>query len=248
MRMLRLFMEEATAMLDARQLDRIRRPVPGVLTASERELWTELRALLPDWLDAPPDEDRKLRKPQEKEGGPAMNDPEPAPDPAEGIPVRNGGLVLLWPFLGRLFSRLQLTDGKNFLGDRELSRAIRLTEYLVTGRTDMEEHQLALNKVICGAPIDFEVPAELDITPEEADLGMKMIQGAIRNWEKLKTTKPDTFRESFLRREAILYRVDQRWELVVQRKPYDMLLDTLPWNITMIQLSWMPDRLVVQWK
>jgi hypothetical protein len=248
MRMLRLFMEEATAMLDARQLDRIRRPAPGLLTASERELWTELRALLPDWLDAPPDEDRKLRKPQEKEGGPAMNDPEPAPDPAEGIPVRNGGLVLLWPFLGRLFSRLQLTDGKNFLGDRELSRAIRLTEYLVTGRTDMEEHQLALNKVICGAPLDFEVPAELDITPEESDLGMKMIQGAIRNWEKLKTTKPETFRESFLRREAILYRVEQRWELVVQRKPYDMLLDTLPWNITMIQLSWMPDRLVVQWK
>jgi len=248
MRILRLFMEEATARFDARQLDRIRRPAPGLLTASERERWTELRALLPDWLDAPPDEDRKLRKPQDKEGGPAMNDPEPAPDPAEGIPVRNGGLVLLWPFLGRLFSRLQLTDGKNFLGDRELSRAIRLTEYLVTGRTDMEEHQLALNKVICGAPIDFEVPAELDITPEEADLGMKMIQGAIRNWEKLKTTKPDTFRESFLRREAILYRVDQRWELVVQRKPYDMLLDTLPWNITMIQLSWMPDRLVVQWK
>lgn len=168
MRILRLFMEEATVLLDLRQLDRIRKPAPGLLTASERELWTELRALLPDWLDAPPDEDRKLRKPQEKEAGPAMNDPEPAPDPAEGIPVRNAGLVLLWPFLGRLFSRLQLTDGKNFLGDRELSRAIRLTEYLVTGRTDMEEHQLALNKVLCGAPLDFEVPAELDITPEEA--------------------------------------------------------------------------------
>lgn len=248
MRILRLFMEEATAMLDARQLDRIRRPALGVMTASERELWAELRALLPDWLDTPPDEDRKLRKPVEKEGGPAMNDPEPAPDPAEGIPVRNGGLVLLWPYLGRLFSRLQLTDGKNFLGDRELSRAIRLTEYVVTGRTDMEEHQLALNKVLCGAPLDFEVPAELDVTPEEADLSLKMLQGAIRNWEKLKTTKPETFRETFLRREAIIYRVDERWELVVQRKPYDMLLDTLPWNITMIQLSWMPDRLVVQWK
>jgi hypothetical protein len=248
MRILRLFMEEATAMLDARQLDRIRRPALGVMTPSERELWAELRALLPDWLDTPPDEDRKLRKPVEKEGGPVMNDPEPAPDPAEGIPVRNGGLVLLWPYLGRLFSRLQLTDGKNFLGDRELSRAIRLTEYVVTGRTDMEEHQLALNKVLCGAPLDFEVPAELDVTPEEADLSLKMLQGAIRNWEKLKTTKPETFRETFLRREAILYRVDERWELVVQRKPYDMLLDTLPWNITMIQLSWMPDRLVVQWK
>lgn len=248
MRILRLFMEEATARFDARQLDRIRRPAPGVLTASERELWAELRALLPDWLDAPPDEDRKLRKPRDTEDGPAMNDTEPAPDPTEGIPVRNGGLVILWPYLGRLFSRLQLTDGKNFLGDRELSRAIRLTEYVVTGRTDMEEHQLALNKVLCGAPLDFEVPAELDITPEEADLSMKMLQGAIRNWEKLKTTKPDTFRETFLRREAILYRVDERWELVVQRKSYDMLLDTLPWNITMIQLSWMPDRLVVQWK
>jgi len=248
LRILQRFMEAVTSVLDERQLARIQRPEPGLLTPAERDLWQELRALIPDWIDSPPEEERKLKPPAASENAEAMNDPEPTPDPADGIPVRNGGLVLLWPFLGRLFSRLQLTDGKNFVGDQELSRAIRITEYIVTGRTDMEEHQLALNKVLCGAPIDFEVPANIDVSTEEADLCGKMLQGVIRNWEKLKTTKPDTFRESFLRREAMLYRIEERWELVVQRKAYDMLLDTLPWNISMIQLSWMPDRLVVQWK
>jgi hypothetical protein len=75
-----------------------------------------------------------------------------------------------------------------------------------------------------------------------------MLQGIIRNWEKMKTTRPNTFRETFLKREARLYKLEDRWELVVARKPYDMLLDSLPWNISMIQLSWMPERLVVHWK
>jgi hypothetical protein len=247
-RLLRLFMETVTAGLDERQLARVRQADTGRMTPAERECWLELRALVPGWLDAGPEADRKIRSVADEQPGEAMNDPDTPGDPAEGIPLRNGGLVILWPFLGRLFARLQLTDGKAFLGEAERSRAIRLTEYIVTGRPDMEEHQLALNKLLCGAPPDMPVPAGIDVTPEEADLCLKMLQGAIRNWEKLKTTRPETFRQSFLQRDAMLYRIDDRWELVVQRKAYDMLLDTLPWNISMIQLSWMPDRLVVQWK
>jgi hypothetical protein len=64
----------------------------------------------------------------------------------------------------------------------------------------------------------------------------------------MKNTRPATFQETFLRREARLYKLEDRWELTVERKAYDMLLETLPWNITMFQLNWMPQRMVVHWK
>jgi hypothetical protein len=169
-------------------------------------------------------------------------------DPGEGITVHNGGLVLLWPFIGRLFNRLQLTDGKVFHGEREQARAIQLTEYLVTGKKEMEEYELSLNKVVCGAPLDFPVPSLLELTQEEEDLCQKMLVGVIRNWEKMKNTRPKTFQETFLKRDARLYKLEDRWELSVERKAYDVLLDTLPWNITMFQLNWMPQRMVVHWK
>jgi hypothetical protein len=46
----------------------------------------------------------------------------------------------------------------------------------------------------------------------------------------------------------MLYEKDNRWELIVERKAYDLLLDTLTWNISMINLSMMKKRLNVQWK
>jgi hypothetical protein len=246
--LLKGFLEQITGVLDDRQWLRLRHPDLSAFTPAERNLWQELQALVPALIEAPADSERRLAMPLEEEQGTRMNEPDSDSNPVDGITVQNGGLVILWPYLGRLFTRLGLSDGKTFLGEEELSRAIRLTEYLVTGKTEMEEHQLALNKLLCGAALDFQVPASIELTPEEEELCGKMLQGIIRNWEKMKTTRPNTFRETFLKREARLYKLEDRWELVVARKPYDMLLDSLPWNISMIQLSWMPERLVVHWK
>ena len=245
---LKLLLVQAMLSFDEPQWHRIRQADVSSFSEPERSLWYELRALLPALMEAPAEADRRLAPPPEEAEGTRMNEPDVDSNPVDGITVQNGGLVILWPYLGRLFTRLGLSDGKTFPGEEEQSRAIRLTEYLVTGSTEMEEHQLALNKLLCGAPLEFQVPASIDLTPEEEELCSKMLQGVIRNWEKMKATRPNTFRETFLKREARLYKVEDRWELVVARKPYDMLMDSLPWNISMIQLSWMPERLVVHWK
>ena len=244
---LRLFMEQAADALDRESMDRLRKASVARFSGVEKSLWMQLRSLVPAMVDLPPEKDRRLPTKEEVEKRAEREELE-ALDPEEGITVRNGGLVLLWPFLGRLFSRLQLTDGKVFLGEREQARAIQLTEYLVTGRKEMEEYGLSLNKVVCGAPLDFPVDPLLELTPEEEDVCQKMLLGVIRNWEKMKNTRPTTFQETFLRREARLYKLEDRWELTVERKAYDMLLETLPWNITMFQLNWMPQRMVVHWK
>jgi hypothetical protein len=168
--------------------------------------------------------------------------------PPDSIYVANAGLILLWPFLGRYFRRLQLVGTKDFNDDASRMRGILLTQYLVTGQVATPEYELALNKLLCGAALDMEVALELDISEEEINLSNSLLTGAITNWEKLKGTRIGTFRETFLQRSGSLYYINNRWELKVEKKAYDLLLETLPWGIQMIQMSWMKERLVVLWR
>jgi hypothetical protein len=168
--------------------------------------------------------------------------------PPESIYIANAGLILLWPFLGRYFRRLNLVGAKEFNDEASRMRAILLIQYLVTGKKEAPEYELALNKLLCGANMDMEVDMEIDITEEEINLSNSLLTGAITNWEKLKGTRIGTFRETFLQRNGSLYYMNNRWELKVEKKAYDVLLETLPWGIQMIQMSWMKERLVVLWR
>jgi hypothetical protein len=168
--------------------------------------------------------------------------------PPESIYIANAGLILLWPFLGRYFRRLNLVGAKEFNDEASRMRAILLIQYLVTGKKEAPEYELALNKLLCGATMDMEIDMEIDITEEEINLSNSLLTGAITNWEKLKGTRIGTFRETFLQRNGSLYYMNNRWELKVEKKAYDLLLETLPWGIQMIQMSWMKERLVVLWR
>jgi hypothetical protein len=65
------------------------------------------------------------------------------------------------------------------------------------------------------------------------------IKTVIPHWPALKDTSPEAFRETFINREAYLIdREENGWLLKVDRKGVDMLLNTLPWGIGMVKLTW----------
>jgi hypothetical protein len=187
--------------------------------------------------------DSQVEKPVKKEVPPI-----PEGLPPESIYIANAGLILLWPFLGRYFRRLNLVGAKEFNDEASRMRAILLIQYLVTGKKEAPEYELALNKLLCGATMDMEIDMEIDITEEEINLSNSLLTGAITNWEKLKGTRIGTFRETFLQRNGSLYYMNNRWELKVEKKAYDLILETLHWGIQKIQMSWMKERLVVLWR
>ncbi|GAB2610137.1 hypothetical protein GCM10026987_04970 [Belliella aquatica] len=169
-------------------------------------------------------------------------------DYGEGVTIANAGLILCWPFYGRFFSALGMVQNGEFSGEIMEEKAIQLLQYIATGKVESEEWNLTLNKILCGVKPDFPVSPTLELSIEEEELCEKLIKGTIYNWEKIRGTKLETFRETFLNREGRLFEKDNRWELIVEKKAYDVLLDTLPWNISMINLSWMKKRLTVQWQ
>ena len=169
-------------------------------------------------------------------------------DYGEGVSISNAGLILLWPFYGRFFNALGMVGREGMKGEEIRERAIQLLEYIATGQSEFEEWDLTLNKILCGANPDFPVSPRIELSTEERELCDKLIKGTVYNWEKMRGTRMETFRETFIQRDGRLYQKEGRWELIVDNKAYDVLLDTLTWNISMINLSWMNTRITVQWR
>lgn len=167
--------------------------------------------------------------------------------PEEGISVENGGLVILWPYLTTLFDHLEWLDQEGNILEEALPKALSLTHYLIFGHEEEDESLLILNKLLLG--IDLEDPMTnsyrlTDIEKEEAD---GLIQAVINNWSAIGNVSVDGFRGSFLVRPGIIYDREEMYHLIVERKAFDILMDQLPWSISIVRLRWMEKLLSVTW-
>jgi len=185
---------------------------------------------------------------------PAPEAKDPPTMPAEdddAIFIGNAGLVLFAPFLPTLFERLGVladTDkGPRIVDPDAMSRAVHLLQYLVDARLDAPEPELVLNKLLCGLPSATPVAAAIE--PSESDLAMcdGLIGAVIGNWPILGNASPAALRETFLQREGRLTHGADQWNLVVQRKTVDVLVDQLPWSIAMIFHRWMSEPVHTTW-
>lgn len=162
--------------------------------------------------------------------------------------VGNAGLVLLWPYFQRLFSRMELVKDGKFVSEELQKKAIWVTQFLVNGRTDELEYELTLNKLLCGWPLAKPLITGIELTTAEQELCDSLVQASVANWKALGSTSVQGFRESFIQRKGKLGKGEARWELTVETKSFDVLLDTIPWGFKTVRLPWMDDLLDVDWR
>lgn len=168
------------------------------------------------------------------------------PEP-EAYYLGNAGLILSWPYLGRLFEHLEYLEGGTFRDTGCRERAVHLLGYIATGQEQCEEPELVLAKFLCAWPLQMPVIRELELTNEEKNQAGRMLESLIANWPILKNTSVEGLRSSFFIRDGKLFKEEQQWKLIVEQKSYDMLLDHLPYTISMIKLPWMEEILKVDW-
>lgn len=161
--------------------------------------------------------------------------------------VSNAGLVVVWPFLPQLFSNLKLTDASVFLSESHRERAICHIQYLVYGTTHAEEHQVLLNKMLAGWPIEKPLANKISLRKKEKEILDDFLQEIIAQWKALKKTSVSDLRQTFLQRNGIVRTIKNRHHLKVERKGVDILRDNLPWGINIIKLPWMDKILYVEW-
>ena len=167
---------------------------------------------------------------------------------SETIYIHNAGLVLCSPFLPRLFSLLNLTTEGRFENVKNQKRAVLLLQYLVFNETYFPEHEMVLNKILCGFTTGTPIVPEIEISSPEKETLEKMLQGMIQNWRSIGNASPEGLRQSFLVREGKLEQKDDAWFLTVEQKGYDVLLDQLPWSYTPIKHPWMKKIVHVKWR
>ncbi len=172
----------------------------------------------------------------------------PPPAPAQTLPVGNAGLVLLAPYLPRLFIMLGLADARAFTGPPAVERAVQLLQLLVTGQPDAPEPALVLNKLLCGLAQATPVARVFEPTPAESQAIDGLLAAVIAHWKVLGSTSPGGLRETFLQRTGRLEARDEAWQLQVVPGPFDMLIDQLPWGYALIRYPWMEQVLHVDWR
>jgi len=166
----------------------------------------------------------------------------------EGIGITNAGLIMVWPFIATLFNKVGLTEKNKFIDDQSQQRAVLLTQYLIFFSTDFNEGDLILNKLLCGLQASDFVDTTLELSDYEKETAGMLLGAVINNWEKLSKTSVSTLQETFLQRNGIIQKHEKDTKLFVESKAYDLLLKTIPWNISMIQTTFMKSRLLVEWK
>jgi len=168
----------------------------------------------------------------------------------EGVYIDNAGLVILHPFLAPLFTALGYWDGRSFSSGILHQKAVLLSQYMIFPGEDFPEHQLLLNKVLCGYDPEETLLSSLNFGEEEVQQSRELLGAVIRYWtlngNQVCTTE-ENLRASFLQRPGKLIRRSGEWFLQVEKKGYDIVLKGLPWGIGIIKHPWMPEMLKVEW-
>ncbi|UQZ88716.1 hypothetical protein C4J81_05660 [Deltaproteobacteria bacterium Smac51] len=164
--------------------------------------------------------------------------------------VSNAGLVLTAPFLPHFFRRLGLlseSEGNSFDGTSQRQRAVAIAQLIVRpDQPEMAEGDLALNKLLCGWPLTEALSAD-SFKDLKAMFEVKnLLRAVISQWQGLSQATPGGLVKHFLQRDGILYLTDYP-RLEVERRPHDLLLDTLPWVLSIIQTPWMERPMQVIW-
>lgn len=165
-----------------------------------------------------------------------------------GISVKNAGIVLLNSYIPLLFERLEITRDGKFINADKQDEAVHCLQFLVTGLQASEEHLLPLNKILCGLPISEPLIDAVVYSEQEVELMEGLLYGVISHWSDSGSQTPDGLRGNWLIRNGVLRKEENGWELLVEHKPYDLLLQRSPFSFSVIKFPWMPEPLTVKWK
>jgi hypothetical protein len=166
--------------------------------------------------------------------------------------VNDAGLVIAGPFISSLFLRSNIHLSKFDPAQDERPcpdhyRAMLMLIYLVNGSTSYSHPPSNLVKLLCGVTVDVDPPPDMQLSDDDIRLCNQILAAILANWTILQGTSVSTLRENFLQREGRLDIEEGSYRLIVQRKTLDVLVDQIPWSLSIIYFPWMVAPLHTIW-
>lgn len=167
----------------------------------------------------------------------------------EGIFCAFAGVVLLHPFFKHLFNHLSLLENGLFPNDAARAKAVQLIYYIATGKTAAKDHELVVAKTLCDMPL-WKVLEETtyELTELEKQEAANMMQAAIAQWSLIQNTSIEALREGFLSRKGKIFQEQNTITFTLETSGIDVLLDHLPWNLSIIKFPWIDHLIRVEWR
>ncbi|MEK6749782.1 MAG: contractile injection system tape measure protein [Pseudomonadota bacterium] len=177
---------------------------------------------------------------------PAQSTSNPQARIDEAIHVSGAGCVILHPFLEELFRSNELLTRRDFRDEAARARAVHLVTRLAFGDEALPEYELLMPKFLCGMAWEEPLP-RVELTSDERQACDELLQAVLGHWHALKSSSANWMREQFFLRPARLEPLEQDWRLTVETRAQDVLLNRLPWGLSVIDLPWRQDRIHVRW-
>jgi hypothetical protein len=175
----------------------------------------------------------------------------PLPEAEEGIYIDNAGLIILHPYLPAFFNNLGLIEGKSFVNDEAKFKAIHLLQWLTYGdekKTEYVEHELVLNKLLCAVAVSEPVPVSMSLSEKEKENAIILLNAVITNWPIMNNSSIHALRTTFLQKAGRLMYGENNWNLLIERdSAVEVLIDRLPWSISMVKLPWNEHTIYATW-
>ncbi|WP_448699397.1 contractile injection system tape measure protein [Mucilaginibacter sp. AW1-3] len=163
------------------------------------------------------------------------------------VSAKNAGMVLLNNYIPYLFERLGVVSGGSFTDEEAQLNAVHYLQYVITGQSYTAGSFLMLNKVLCSLPLSHPVPEGILVLDKQKQLVESMINAMISHWPAIGASSVEGFRGNWLVRDGLLSEHDDKWELIVHHRSYDILLHQSPFMFSLIKYPWMAKPLQVTW-
>ena len=168
-------------------------------------------------------------------------------DESQGLILPNCGLILLHPFLSILFEELGILNPQKQIAEEHYDLVVQLLHFIATGEENVSEQQLGAAKQLCGVPSSYPIKKESVLLEKHKQEAFNLIQTVLNYWSALKNTTASGLRGQFLTRSGKWVTTDEKIELFIERQTADILLDQLPWGLSMIKLPWLKKMIYVTW-
>ena len=159
------------------------------------------------------------------------------------------GIVLLHPFLANYFRQVKLLDKNNqFISLEKQIHAVHLLRYLTGKREQHQSHLLNVEKIICGLSPTFPIPSKYNCSEIEKKEAQYMFAAIKQYWKSISKTSIEGIQTSFIHRQGIITFEEPYWLIRVEGSTLDILMDDLPWEMSMLMFPWMDRNILIEWQ
>jgi hypothetical protein len=163
--------------------------------------------------------------------------------------IEGCGLVLLAPYLTYIFGSLNLLRNNDFKDDASRAKAIAMMHYAIYGtENSVFDSQFYIPYLFCNLAIVTELSEPVSLTQEEITLVDQMLLEITHRCSRLKNASLDAIRENFIQRNGRLTIGSKAINIRVQKRVFDILLEDVFQQETVVTLPWLDKSLHIYWR